>query len=160
MDTEDKDLDMNEDMDNVSESLDDDNSHDIVIPDFSKWTVKSMYDYTNIDYEDLEELSNGITKARRSLFDLTEKIILCERKEKAAKTMYEREYRRSFLDAKGKTEHEKKERASLVCELLENDWLKYNELKNELVRASNTMRIELQTLQAIGNNIRQQMRVE
>lgn len=133
----------------------------IVLPSFQKWRGKQVYDYHAqvMDYESLEQLGQAITKARAGLFALTDKINEYERLEREAKLLYDRTYRREYLTAMEKTESAKRARAELKCEELENEWIKYHQLKEELVRMSFTMKTELQTLQTIANNLRQQLKV-
>lgn len=129
-------------------------------PKFTSWSVTQIYNYGEqlVDYNTIDELSHSITKARGALFLLTDKINEYERKEKLAKTTYERAFRRAYLGSTEKTESTKKIRAELKCEELENEWLILEQLKNELVRTSYSMRLELQTLQTIGNNLRLQLK--
>jgi hypothetical protein len=132
----------------------------VTLPKLTNWTISQIYDYNSsiIDYNTLNELDTTVNKARKALFLLTEKINEYERKEKAAKVRYDRAFRRALLSSSEKTESMKRARAELVCEDLENEWLTFDQLKSELNRTSFTMRLELQTLQAIGNNLRQQLK--
>lgn len=132
------------------------------MPRMKNWKVNSVYDYdSNIyDYENIENLNSAINRARNSLFQITERINDYERREKIAKTKYEREWRRAYLKSNEKTESAKKIRADLECEELEDNTIVYEQVRNELNRLSNAIRLELQTLQALGNNLRQQLKVE
>lgn len=134
----------------------------IDLPDLKQWGVKQLYDYSKqiADYEDLHQLGQAITAARVALFRITDQINIYERQEKEAKTRYEREYRRAYLGSVEKTEAQKKMRAELKCEALENELITAEQMKNELIRVSHTLRLELQTLQTVGNNLRQQMKME
>lgn len=133
---------------------------EIIMPPMKEWDVSDDYDYTAFvdDYTSLQELGASIAQARMALFTWTEKINNAERMERDARTQYERAFRRAYLLSTEKTETAKKERAALVCEDLENEWIMYDQLKKEFERASAAIRTELQTLQSIGNNLRQQMR--
>lgn len=128
---------------------------------FQPWTLRKVYDYVAQveDYEDIADLGQAITSARVALFRITEKINQYERAEQEAKVKYDRTFRRRYIASTEKTEAAKKIRAELYCEDLENDYLAAKQLKDELILASNTLRLELQTLQAIGNNIRQQLKM-
>lgn len=146
------------------ESNDDTTIYDrtsITLPDYKAWSAKKIYDFENeiTDYESLEDLNRTINQARIALFKTTESINKYDRAESEAKLAYDRAWRREFLKSTAKTETEKRNRASLMCEDLENDWLMQHQIKEELIRLSHTLRLELQTLQALGNNIRQQMKV-
>jgi hypothetical protein len=133
----------------------------ITLPDFKNWSATKVYDYENevVDYETLEKLNSTIRQARLALFKTTESINKYDRLETTAKTNYDRAFRREFLSSTAKTEAEKRMRAALKCEDLENDWLVQQQIGEELVRLSHTLRLELQSLQGLGNNIRQQMKV-
>lgn len=133
----------------------------ITLPKFYNWNGKQIYDYDSqvADYSSLEELGEAISKARRALFVLTDKINEYEREEKTSKLKYDREFRREFIKSSEKTDSAKRVRAALKCEGLENEWMKYEQLKTELTRMSNSIRLELQTLQTIANNLRQQLKI-
>lgn len=133
----------------------------IDLPSFKKRDFKSIYDYENeiVDYENLEALNRAIRQARLGLFKVTEHINQYERLETDSKTKYERALRRETLKSTAKTENERKARASLKCEDLENDWLVHHQTREELVRFSHALRLELQSLQGLGNNLRQQMKI-
>lgn len=133
----------------------------IQLPAFKSWKSKDVYDYENEinDYESIEDLNRTINQARMALFKTAETINKYERAERLAKTEYDRAHRRELLRSTAKTVDERRARADLMCEDLENDWLLQSQIKDELVRLSHALRMELQTLQALGNNIRQQMRV-
>ena len=134
----------------------------IELPNLTKWTVSQVYDYSQqiSDYGTLADLGAAINAARVALFRITDKINEYERKEKEAKMRYDRAYRRAYLASVEKTESQKRLRAELSCEDLENEYVVAEQLKNELNRTAYTLRLELQTLQAIGNNLRQQMKME
>lgn len=135
--------------------------HKIELPPYVALNTRSFYDYKDqvADYQSFEDLGSAITKARMALFVVTEKINANEREEKRAKTLYERAYRRSYLESMEKTEGAKKMRAALSNEELENQWLKYEQVVGELTRMSYALKSELQTLQTIANNLRQQLRI-
>lgn len=133
----------------------------IVVPSLVPTIVTDYYNYEEeiIDYDSLDALSRAINSARRALFQLTEKVNEYERLELEAKVKYERQHARAFLASAKKTAAEKKLHADIYCEDIENDYLAVGQVKNELVRASHALRLELQTLQAVGNNLRQQLKV-
>jgi hypothetical protein len=133
----------------------------ITLPKFQNWSSAQVYDYDTeiVDYETLEKLNSTIRQARLALFKTTESINKYDRLETTAKTNYDRAFRREFLTSTAKTEAEKRMRAALKCEDLENDWLVQQQIREELIRLSHTLRLELQALQGLGNNIRQQMKV-
>lgn len=133
----------------------------VTLPNFYKWKVKGIYDYDKmiVDYENLEDLAKATNKARQALFIITDKLNEYERKEKLAKMEYDRHFRREYLTSSEKTESAKRARAELKCEELENTWQTYVQLNSELIRLSHSMRQELQMLQSIGNNLRQQLKI-
>lgn len=133
----------------------------ITLPKFKNWDASTVYNYEEeiVDYESLEKLNRTINQARLALFKTTESINKYDRLEKNAKLYYERARTRELLKSTAKTAEERRARADLMCEDLENDWLMQQQIREELVRLSHTLRLELQTLQGLGNNIRQQMKV-
>lgn len=133
----------------------------ITLPDFQNWGTKDVYDYSSqvSDYEDLHQLGEAINAARIALFKITDKINKYDRKAVKAKLAYERSYRREYLSSSERTEAMKRMRAELACEKMENDYIAAEQLKSELQRVSNSIRLELQTMQTIANNLRQQMKM-
>lgn len=138
------------------------NNVEIVLPRLKKWSQSAYYDFENqiVDYESLDELNKSVNQARLALFKVAEMINNYERLEREAKLEYDRTYRREYLASKEKTETAKKARAELMCEDLENVYIAHDQVKIELIRMSTTLRLELQTLQSVGNNLRQQMKME
>lgn len=134
---------------------------EIILPKFKNWPTKKIYDFENeiMDYEGLEDLNKNINQARMALFKTTDLINKYEREEKEAKLLYDRRHRREFLASTAKTAAERTAKADLMCEDLENDHLMKQQMKDELQRLSHALRYELQTLQGIGNNLRQQIKV-
>lgn len=153
---------MDEDNEFLDEAKTFEESVSLTVPQFRKWDTSTFYDYEHqiADYEQLEELNKATTAARVALFKITDKINEVERLEKAAKIKYERKHRREYMKAHQKTEAGRKAYADLQCEELENNAIVYEQVKQELVRTSNSLRLELQTLQALGNNLRMQLKVE
>lgn len=149
------------DDDSLEESVQGHETVSVTIPKFTKWSVRQIYDYEKelVDYHSLEQLEKSIQAARKAVFLINDKINEYERKEKEAKIAYDRSYRREYLSSVEKTETAKRARAELKCEELENEWLTMEQLKNELVRMSFSMKTELQTLQTISNNLRQQLKM-
>lgn len=139
-----------------------DYSESINLPNLKEWNIAQVYDFVEqvADYSDLDELAKSINAARIALFKINERINIFERKEIEAKTKYDRAFRRAYLESTDKTDSMKKMKAALACENLENNYIAAEQLKKELVRVSHVLRSELQTLQAIGNNMRQQLKME
>lgn len=135
-------------------------SDNFSLPTFVKWTIGQIYNYSEqiVDYNSLDDLEETIKKARRALFILTDKINEYDRKERESKVAYDRAWRREYLLSTEKTDAARRARADLKCEEFENEWMTYDQLKKELDRTANSMRLELQTLQATGNNLRQQLK--
>lgn len=133
----------------------------IELPKFKNLNINDIYNYEDniVDFESLEDLDRSTKQARLALFKTTNNINKYERKAKEAKINYERKFRRSMIESTEKTEGLKRIHASLACEDLENDYLAYDQIKGELERLAYSLRIELQALQSMGNNLRQQMRV-
>lgn len=134
----------------------------ITMPQFKNWGIDRFYDYDSqiVDYESIDELNDSIKAARVALFKTTDLINKYERKESEAKAKYDREWRRAYLQSSERTENAKKNRADLVCERFEDELIVSAQVKSELNRLSNAVRLELQTLQSLGNNLRQQLKMD
>lgn len=134
-------------------------NHSITLPKFKPKT--DFYDYENEieDYEALEDVTHSTNAARLALFRVTEEINTAERHVAQYKLAYDRAYRRYYL-ASGdvKPDSVRRMRAEMKCERFEDKLIVQEQLKSELSRMANSLRLELQALQGIGNNIRQQMR--
>lgn len=132
------------------------------VPTLKNWKTEKFYHYKSaiFDYENIVDLNSSINSARQALFEVNDAINVYERREVKAKAIYDREHRRKYISSNEKTESAKKARADLQCEDLEDDVIVYGQIKSELYRLSNTLRLELQTLQSIGNNLRQQIKME
>lgn len=163
---------MSRDFENDNNFLDEDSSEgeyeheqsiysgvSITLPTFKKLKMSHIYDPSNIaDYTTMEELDQTLQNARKGLMLLTDKINEYERLERGCKVNLDRAWRREYLGSSEKTDASKKARASLKCEELENEWITNDQLKAELIRASYTMRQEIQALTTIANNLRQQLK--
>lgn len=133
----------------------------VTLPKFVNWRQKQVYDYEQFvsDYSDFEALDKAMTAARRALFIITDKINEYDRKSRGAKKSYERAYQSAYLESTEKTSEAKRFRAAIKCEDLENEWIMLDQLKEELTRTSFTLKSELNTLQTIAHNLRQQLKM-
>lgn len=131
------------------------------LPSFKRSDLERTYDFVNsvYDYQSLEELAQAINAARLALLGTTDKLNACERRGKKAKIAYERFWRRQYMLSNAKTDGARRIDADILAEEYEDQYLVYEQLSKELSRNANALRIELQTLQAIGNNIRQQLKM-
>lgn len=131
------------------------------IPTLRGWSAEKFYNYHEqvIDYEDLKRLNESINEARMGLFRVTDTINYYDREERRLKVIYDRAWRRAYIESNGRTDKERQYRADMVCESMEDDWIVASQLKAELIKVSQTIRMELETLQSIGNNLRQQMKM-
>lgn len=143
------------------EELEETGDYSIEIPEFREWKISSQYDYTALtaDFEDLNDLNRQINAAKMALFKLTDAINKAERKAKAAKVIYERNYRRKYINSSEKTEAAKRVSAEILVEDLENRYMYYEQMFSELNRASYTLRQELRSLEVMANNYRQQIKM-
>lgn len=138
-----------------------DASYSVTVPSYFSPKIDRYYDYDNlvVDYEDFGQLTEATNEARKALFEITSKLNGAERKESETRTKYDRVWRRAYLSSTKKTDTAKKAEASMIAEDAEDDLLKYSQARSEYNRMSNAIRMELQTLQAVGNNFRQQMKM-
>jgi len=133
---------------------------EINLPDFLKVPIDKYYRFEDIvkDYSDFEELGNAINECRMSMFRITEYLNKAERAAKLASIEYDRKYRREFISSNGKTESERRMRAALICEDLENKKFAADQYREELTRMSFVIKSELSALQMIANNFRSEIR--
>lgn len=138
-----------------------DYSANIVLPNFKEWKTKRFYDYEAavIDYSTLEELNAAINAARIAAFKLNDAINIYERKAKEATINYDRAFSREFLLSTEKTESAKRMRAALKCELIENEKLQNEQIKDELIRTARVLNQEMNILNTLANNLRQQIKI-
>lgn len=136
------------------------NKSSIVLPKFKSWDSKKLYDYSEdvTDYSTFEELENVFIHLRRALFMVNDKINEYERRARLAKVKYDRHHRREYLTSTERTESAKRARADLACEELENEWLMNEQLKEEMIRTSFTLKSEMQTLTTMAHNMRAQIK--
>lgn len=148
-------------MSNENEPSEEKSDYSIEIPDFKDWSISRYYDHADLaaDFHDLEDLNRQIAAARSALFKLSEVINKSERKAKAAKVTYQRNFNRKYLQSSERTETAKKIRAEIQVEDLENKYMYFEQMTTELNRAHFAIRQELTALQAVGNNLRQQFKV-
>lgn len=110
------------------------------------------------DQETMTTLMRSVNDARVDLFHITEKINETERKLVQAKVKYERCHRRYMISSRASNATDRKLEADIKSERLEDDYIMFTQLKKELENKARVMRDELQTLQMISNNLRQQLR--
>ena len=146
----------------MDENDEEDNDLDFSMPSFKKWDVSKFYDYKNeiLHYEDFQKLEESVKAARLANFKITKALISYSTKEEEAKVKYKRAWSRAYLNSNEKTDSAKKARADLACERLENDVLVNSRVRADLAKLSDTLKMELQMLQSIGNNLRQQLKME
>lgn len=133
---------------------------DIVTPKTIKFNLSDDYKYSDniIDYSDLEELNKAINQARVALLRLTEKINKYQIYENKAKKKYERAYNRAYIQSLEKTDSMKRMHASISCEDLENEHFKWEQYRYSLQRSAQAVRSEMEMLNTLSNNLRQQLK--
>lgn len=141
----------------------DDVADKLTLPKFKNISINQMYPYqtkdadTLLSVEDFEEVHERLNKARTALFWATDKMAVVERKYLIAKAEFDREWRKSYIEATGKTEKQRESRAFLECELLENTVISAHQTLVEFKRACELLRTEIGVLQTISSNLRSQM---
>lgn len=131
----------------------------LVVPKFNEHSDE-FYDFEhNIDdYSDITALTEATNEARYALFRITNEINKTDREYAEAKAKWSRYYRRALLVSEAKTSTERKIYAEMRCEKLETPMLIAEQYREEITRMANAIRLELQTLQSMGHNLRQQLR--
>lgn len=110
------------------------------------------------DYEDMVNLNKAIYDARVALIEVTNKINHLEYIESVTKAEYDKKLRNEILKADAKTATERKIKAEIACEDLFDRQFLAGKSKDMYKRIADTLRIELQALQVLSNNVRQQLR--
>lgn len=133
---------------------------DFTIPDIKSVTFKKFYDYEAFsDFDDMLSVNKAIFYAKKGLFQVNAYLAHYEAKVNKAKTIYNRQWRREYLKSNQKTDTARKVNADMQCEELEDDVIVYEQLREDFKKLSYNLKIELQTLQTISSNIRQQMNI-
>lgn len=132
-----------------------------VDPSFFEWNSESFFDSENliVDFTTFEEFDAAFQNSRRALFAVTDKINKAEREAKKAKVAYDRAWKRTFLESTEKTDAMKRARADIKCEELENEWLKWSQVAEELNRMAFALRTEINSMNTVANNLRAQLKL-
>lgn len=121
--------------------------------------LSKYYEPEFVDFEDLKDLGEAINAARKALYNITLDLSESERKYRSAEYKYSVAMRRSISSSDLKTATDKKIEAEIENEDLELVMLKSKIMYDQLKRAADLLRSELQTLQTISNNVRQQLKI-
>lgn len=111
------------------------------------------------DYNDLNQLNREIYASRKANILLMEETNKAERKHRQSKAIYERKWKRAYLESSYKTDSARKADADIKCEEEENSVIYFEQLVSELKRASYTIRQEMEALSGLSHNVRQQLKV-
>ena len=133
---------------------------DFTIPHLKTITVTNYYDFELFsDFEDLVQVNKAILYAKQALFRVNSKLSIYEGKVSAAKAAFNRKWRREYLKSKVKTDTGRKINADLECEDLEDEVIINEQIRDDFKKLSYILKTELQTLQTVSSNIRQQMSI-
>lgn len=114
-------------------------------------------DANSSDHEDLLRLNHQLDADRLALFKVSSAIRRAEREELQAQARYEREYNRAYLMSEAKPDSARKAMAEIQTEKWKNKWLVARQLTRELVRASQNIGDDLDTLKVLSYNMRKEM---
>lgn len=129
-------------------------------PNFA--VTKTEYDISQHinDYESWEQLYKTQSEARAELFRLTELINQHDRRAAYYKIRMDREYNRLYLDDSNSSNATlRKISAEIKIEKIADKFYYHDQLKKEYERMAYTLRMEMQMIQSLGNNLRQQARM-
>lgn len=130
------------------------------VPQLKTITVTNYYDFELFsDFEDLVQVNKAILYAKQALFRVNSKLSIYEGKVSAAKTAFNRKWRREYLKSQVKTDTGRKINADLECEELEDEVIINEQIRDDFKKLSYILKTELQTLQTVSSNIRQQMSI-
>ena len=121
--------------------------------------LSEYYNPSFVDFEDLKALGDAINKAREGLYKVTQEISVTERKLRTVEYKYSVAIRRAMASSTQKTATDRKIEAEIANEELELNVLKARVTFEQLKRVADLLRSELQTLQTISNNLRQQLKM-
>lgn len=111
-----------------------------------------------IDYEDTNAINTTINALRVAMFQVSKWIVSAERRERIIKANYDRKLNREYLTSTEKTDARKKAYAALMCEEEENELIYIQQAKSEMVRYSRLLDKEMETINTLSNNMRQQLK--
>lgn len=132
--------------------------YDISLPDVKSVDFRKLYAYENaVDFETMEEVNRAIGEAKIALFEANNKLSRYEAKLAVAETGYKRAWRREYLSSGQKTDAARKTEADVNCEELEDEVIVHKQVREDLKRLAYALRIEMQSLQTVASNIRQQL---
>lgn len=121
--------------------------------------LEQEYEPQFVDFETLEDLGRSINNARKAYFNLSKKFDKASRAYLSKEFIYSQAVRRSMVESKAGSVAAKKLEAEIENEHLELDMMKSKIVLDETRRALDLIRLELQTLQTVSNNVRQQLRL-
>lgn len=155
----------NQDINNMEKKVEESSANsdtplDFTVPDIKSVTFKKFYDYELFaDFDDMISVNKAIFHAKKGLFQVNAYLAHYEAKVNKAKTIYNRQWRREYLKSNQKTDTARKVNADMQCEELEDDVIVFEQLREDFKKLSYNLKIELQTLQTISSNIRQQINI-
>lgn len=127
----------------------------------SQVSIVSQYDaYSpdpNLDYSDLANLNSEIIKVRIRLHGIRQELKQAKRKLLTAKFNYESEKKRRMISISGSSEKMREALAELMTEQLYTDYLVANAVADEINQHSRDLRMDLDALKELSNNIRRLM---
>lgn len=124
-------------------------------------SITSAYDaYTpdpNLDYADLAVLNKEIIQVRIRLHGIRQELKTAKRKLLTAKFTYESEKKRRMISISGSSEKVREAMAELMTEQLYTDFLVANAVADEINQHSRDLRMDLDALKELSNNLRRLM---
>lgn len=134
------------------------NKYGITIPSAKSIAADKVYNAENlIDYEELHHISKAIAEARVSIFTLTTLGNKYDAKLAKAQATYERAWRREYVKSTAKTDTARKTEADIACEELEDEVIALKQAKNSIKSIMYALKMEMNSLQTLSSNARQQM---
>lgn len=128
------------------------------VPNWNKDNkVTDLEFLNNIDYRDLDNLNQALIKTAISTSEINKKLSKYERAEAKYEIEYKRKYRYELTNSNLATESKNKLNAEIKCEDLEMKILYCKQIIGELKRISNSLRMHLEIIETLGNNVRKEM---
>lgn len=131
------------------------------LPSPDRLGVGSQYDdyepNPDVDYTDLTSVNRELVELRIRLHRVRKELKHAERESLKAKYAYEQDKKRTWIGISGGSDKSREAMAELICEESYSRYLVAATVAKEISQHSRDIRIELDTLIAIANNLRRQI---
>lgn len=139
----------------------DDAKINFTVPKIPKWDrnneIQDLEILNNVNHDDLTTLNKALVQLSKDLNKINEAIKKTEDYATRLDMQYKHNFRDLVIHSEYKTDSQKKMYAEIACEELEYQLVYYKMLLGQQKRYANTVRLQLDIIQTIGNNVRKEM---